>query len=254
MARLQAETDVRGVHSHGTRAMPGYVTRLQNRHTNPAPNIIVTQEGPSYATLDGDGSLGQLVSHRAILLAIEKATETGIAIVTTVNSRHFGAAASYAMLALQHDMIGFCVFSTSPGVAPFGGTESLLGKNPVVYAVPAGNEFPIVLDMACGVSAWGRVCTESLYGRRLTMDWVLDEEGEPTDDPSKEHALLPFGGVKSSGIIILMDVLAGVLPFGLATVHRDEKKYRGQRLASQTFYAINIQNFVPLKAFKTEIE
>ena len=57
------------------------------------------------------------------------------------------------MLALQHDMIVFCVSSTSPGVAPFGGTEPLLGKTPVAYAVPAGNEFPIVLDMACGLSA-----------------------------------------------------------------------------------------------------
>ena len=72
MARLQAETEVRGVHSHGPRAMPGYVTRLQKGHTNPVPNIIVTQEGPSYATLDGDGSLGQLVSHRAMLLAMRE--------------------------------------------------------------------------------------------------------------------------------------------------------------------------------------
>jgi LDH2 family malate/lactate/ureidoglycolate dehydrogenase len=83
---------------------------------------------------------------------------------------------------------------------------------------------------------------------------VLDENGEPTDDPSKAHALLPFGGVKSYGVTILMDVLASVLPFGLATVHRDDEQYHGQRLASQIFYAINIKNFVEIETFKTEID
>ena len=29
VAGLQAETDVRGIHSHGTRTMPGYLVRLE---------------------------------------------------------------------------------------------------------------------------------------------------------------------------------------------------------------------------------
>jgi LDH2 family malate/lactate/ureidoglycolate dehydrogenase len=73
------------------------------------------------------------------------------------------------MMALEHDMIGFCVSSSSPGVAPHGGVEPLLGNNPLAYAVPTGTEYPIVLDMACGVSAWGRVGTMAMYGRRLTI-------------------------------------------------------------------------------------
>jgi LDH2 family malate/lactate/ureidoglycolate dehydrogenase len=254
VALLQAETDVRGVHSHGTRALPGYVSRLESGHSNANPNIVVKQEGPSYAILDGDGGLGHLVSHKAMEIAIEKAARTGIAIVTVVNSRHFGAGANYAMMALTHDMIGFCVSSSSPGVAPYGGVDPLLGNNPVAYAIPALKEFPIVLDMACGVSAWGRVGTMQMYGRRLKDDWVLDESGNPTDDPSLAHALLPFGGVKSSGVTIVMDVLASVLPFGLSTVHREGETYHGQRLASQMFYAINISNFVKLETFKTEID
>ena len=58
---------------------------------------------------------------------------------------------------------------------------------------PAKTEPPILLDMACGVSAWGRVGTRRLYGERLTSGWVLDEEGKETDDPNKAHVLVADG-------------------------------------------------------------
>lgn len=253
VAELQAETDVRGVHSHGTRALPGYIRRMQSGHTNPAASVRVVREGPSFATVDGDGGVGHLASSRAMSVAVEKAAQTGVAVACAVNSRHFGAAANYAMMALERGMVGFCVSSSSPGVAPFGGVEPLLGNNPVAYAVPAGQEYPLVLDMACGVSAWGRVGTMRMYGKRLTMDWVLDEDGKPTDDPARAHALLPFGGVKSYCFTVVMDVLAAVLPFGLATSHRGEA-YSGQWKASQFFCAIKVENFVPLADFRAEVD
>ena len=115
MADLQVETDVRGVHSHGTRAVPGYLKRIQTGHTNAKPEIRVVREGPASATVDGDGCLGHLASYRAMQLAIAKANDLGIAATTVINSRHYGAAACYATMALDWDMIGFCVSSSSRG-------------------------------------------------------------------------------------------------------------------------------------------
>ena len=82
MVNLQVETDVRGVHSHGTRAVPGYLKRIQTGHTNPKPEIRVVREGPASATVDGDGCLGHLASYRAMQLAIAKANDLGIAATT----------------------------------------------------------------------------------------------------------------------------------------------------------------------------
>ncbi len=245
MADFQVETDLRGVHSHGTRALPSYISRIQKGHTEAVADVRVTREGPSFAIVDGGGGLGHLASGRAMEVAIQKAGETGIAVVGAVNSRHFGAAANYAMMALEHGIVGFCVSSSSPGLAPYGGVERLLGNCPLAYAIPAEVEYPLVLDMACGVSAWGRIGTREMYGQRLTLDWALDREGRPTDDPAEAYAMLPFGGVKGSGMTLVMDVLSGVLPFGLATMHRGEE-YAGQRMASHFFYAVKIENFVPL--------
>ena len=254
MADLQVETDVRGVHSHGTRAAPGYVKRMLGGHTNPVPEITVTKEGPAFAIVDNDRGMGHLGGSLAMEMAIEKAKVTGVAIGTVVQSRHFGAAFNYAMMAAKNDMIGIAISSSSPGLAPWGGAERMLGNNPVAYAVPAGKERPLVLDMASGVSAWGRIGTMRLYGKQLTNDWVLDKDGKPTTDPNEAGILLPFGGVKGSGLAIMNDILASVLPCGIATPHRWGDDFSGQQQGSHFFQAIDIKQFQDLDGFKAEID
>ena len=254
MADLQVEADLRGVHSHGTRQVPAYVRRCLNGHTNPRPEIVVKDEGPGYVVVDNNGGFGHLGSVLAMDKVIEKAAQTGVAIGTVVESRHFGAAFGYAIRAAEKDMIGFAVSSSSPGLAPFGGSERLLGNDPVAYAVPAKDEWPLVLDMASGVSAWGRIGTMRMYGKKLTMDWVLDSEGKPTDDPHEARALLPFGGAKGSGLAMMMDVLASVLPFGVATPHRSGEFYQGQQRGTHFVQAIDISKFLDIESFKTEID
>jgi ureidoglycolate dehydrogenase (NAD+) len=254
MADLQVETDVRGVHSHGTRQVPGYVKRCLTGHTNARPEIVVKKEGPGFVVVDNNGGFGHLGSVMAMDIAIEKAAQTGVAIGTVVESRHFGAAFGYAIRAAQRDMVGFAVSSSSPGLAPFGGSARLLGNDPVAYAVPAKDDRPLVLDMASGVSAWGRVGTMRMYGKKLTMDWVLDEDGNPTDDPHKADVLLPFGGAKGSGLAMMMDILGSVLPFGVATPHRTGESYQGQQRGSHFVQAIDISKFIDLDEFKSEID
>jgi LDH2 family malate/lactate/ureidoglycolate dehydrogenase len=188
-------------------------------------------------------------------LAISKAKNTGIGLVTAQNSNHCGAASSLSMLALEHGMVGFCASTSHPGVAPYGGISRVLGNHPLSYAIPAKNEPPVVLDMACGVSAWGRVATMRLYGKKLTDDWVLDADGKPTDDPAKAQVLLPFGGVKGYALAVVMDALTGPLSGGIATCRRGKVESPPEKQAAgHIFYAINIDCFVPLEEFKEEID
>ena len=50
-----------------------------------------------------------------------------------------------------------------------------------------------------------------------------------------------------------MDVLSGILPFGLATVNREDE-YQGQRQASHFFQAIKIETFCDVSEFKREVD
>ena len=76
VAKLQVETDLRGIHSHGTRALPGYVNSIWAGRINPTPKIHLINDYPSSALVDGDAGLGHLVSVSAMNLALDKAKTT----------------------------------------------------------------------------------------------------------------------------------------------------------------------------------
>ena len=155
VARMQVETDERGVYSHGTRALPGYVRGIIKGGINPKPAPRVLTEAPATALIDADNSLGH------------------------------GAAACFAMMALPPKMIGFSTTKTGgASVVPHGGSSGLLGNHPIAYAIPTQAEPPIVLDMACGWIALGHVGTYAIEEKQLPYGWALDAVGKPTRDPS----------------------------------------------------------------------
>ena len=254
VADLQVKTDLHGIHSHGTRALAGYVRGILGGRINPTPNLTIAREGPAFARVNGDRSLGHVAGKFSMELAIEKAKVAGIGAVGAYATNHFGAASATAMLALEHGMIGFSTSTSGPGVAPFGGRTRVVGNNPFSYAIPAKTEPPILLDMACGVSAWGRVGTRRLYGERLTSGWVLDEEGKETDDPNRAHVLLPMGGAKGYALALAVDALAGPLTSMVATVNQTGDVPLDKQGSGLFYYAINIDSFVPLDEFTEEID
>ncbi len=253
-ARLQVSTDLRGIHSHGTRALPGYVRGILAGNINPTPNLTIIHQGPAFAQVDGDYCLGHVAGKFSMELAIEKAKVAGIGAVGAGKTNHFGAASCHAMLALEHGMIGFGTSTSGPVVAPYGGRTRVIGNNPFAYAVPAKTQPPIVIDMAVGVSAWGRVRTMAMYGQKLGPGWVLDAEGKETDDPNKAHVLLPMGGTKGYSLALAVDALAGPLTGMFSTVNRKGELPPDKRGSGLFFYAINISSFVPLDEFTAEID
>ena len=102
--------------------------------------------------------MGHLVMKRAAEIAIEKARTTGIAWVSSQFSNHAGPASLYARMPLAHDMIGlYFAVGNANHLPPWGGLDMLLSTNPIAVAIPAGDEKPIILDMATTVAAYGKV-------------------------------------------------------------------------------------------------
>ena len=246
MANLQVETDLRGVYSHGTRALPRYVQGILDGSINPTPRFEVVQEGPSFAVIDGDSALGHLPS--AMEMAVEKAKSMGIAAVGVRNAGHFGAAACYGMMAVRERMIGFATTSTSMRsvVAP-GGATTVVGNVAMCYALPAGVERPIVLDMACGISAWTRIETMHMYGIPIPMDWMLTEDGKPTNDYDKGEMLKPAAGPKGYGLAMALTTIAGPLIGGLMGCHKESG------ISEHFFMALNVSSFTDYAEYTEEV-
>lgn len=214
IADVLVETDLRGVTSHGVKLLPYYIEALRRPgQINPRPVIRTLRDAPALVLLDGDRGMGHLVAVRAMRQCLDCAKQTGMAGVGVRNSCHFGMAAYYAMMALPHDMIGFCTTNVEPIMTVFGGVDPVIGNNPQAFAIPAGTAYPIVLDLAHSVVAAGKVGLVP-PGSDLPPGWVVGANGEAVTDPRQALAdlrLLPAGGAKGSGLGFVMEILAGVM-------------------------------------------
>ncbi len=251
-ARL-LEADLRGIHSHGSRSLWRYLEAMDTGGMDPRAKVLVERETPAMAVLNGGKGLGHVAATKAMQLAIEKARNVGTGTVAIRNGQHYGAAAVYTLMAVEAGMIGFSTTSTgSATVAAYGSVKPATANNAQAWGVPTRSGAPFVLDMACGVSSWGKVESQRLYGGKLHAGWALDAEGKPTVDPSAAKTLLPFAGARGYGMAFLSSVLASCLVGSRMPLHK------GKNVAvdgsEHFFYAIDIGQFVDLDAFYKEID
>ena len=259
LAGLMVEADLRGSDTHGVIRLPLYIRRIRAGGINPRPNIRVVSERPSTALIDGDNGMGHLVMNRAATLAIEKAKSNGIGWVGARMSNHAGPAALYVTKPLPHDMIGlYFAVGSSNHLPPWGGSESLLGTNPMAIAAPAQDEPPIVLDMSPTVAAYGKVRLKAQRGEPMPVGWMIDKQGKPLTDPKRadEGHLLPIGDYKGSGLSLIIGLLAGAL--NRAALGRDVvdfvKEAGTPTNTGQAIAAISIEAFMPADEFKRSVD
>jgi LDH2 family malate/lactate/ureidoglycolate dehydrogenase len=256
-AKTLVMSNLRGVDTHGVIRLPYYAAKLKGGGLKPSLNLTTEKETIATALLDGHDGIGQVISHRAMEMAIRKAKQAGVSYVAVKNSNHFGACAYYSMMALDHDMIGFTATNASPRLAPTGGVERLFGNNPWSIAVPAGKRPPVVLDMANSVVAAGKIRSLRKEGKRIPEGWALDKYGEPTTDPDEalKGILLAIGGYKGYGITLMVDLLTGVLTasnYGprVKTVDQDAEPAG----IGHCFMAIDLAALTDVAAFKARMD
>jgi len=260
--------DLRGIESHGVARMPRYVTGLKKGHIKPTDNSRVVKETKATALIDGGHSLGQVVGYRGMQLAIKKAKDSAVGIVTVRNSNHYGIAGYYTLMALDQNLIGVSMTNAAPLVVPTFGKGSVLGTNPVSLAAPASREKPFVLDMATSVVPRGKLEVMERKGKPIPLGWAVDETGKGSTNARRVldamgkrlgGGILPLGGEgedfsghKGYGLALMVDVLSGVLS-GAATglaVNADETRPN----VGHFFMALDPSAFRPLDDFKRDMD
>ncbi len=212
-AGLMVETDLLGYDTHGVFRLRQYVNRLRGGGCNPKATPRILRETAAIALIDGDNGLGHLAMAMACDLAMKKARLAGMAWVGVRGSNHAGPAALYVRPQAAAGMIGLCAAVGSANhVAPYGGTDLLLGTNPIAIATPGGSD-PFVLDMATTVAAVGKIKSLAQRGEPMPEGWMVGRDGKPLTDPNRrdEGFLLPIGGAKGYGLAMAIGLLAGVL-------------------------------------------
>ena len=217
VAASLVEADRRGVHTHGIVRLPSYCADVRaGRIVVDAVPRLERDSGP-LARIDGGGGFGAVTGVAGMDEAVMRAERHGVGLVTTRGGNHFGAAAFYALRAVEHGLIGIAATSTPAVMAPWGGAEARIGNNPFAVAAPAAAGMPpFVLDLAQSVVSRGRIKLAELSGEPIPSGWAVDAGGRPTTDPvaALDGALLPFGGHKGYGLAVAIEILAGVLAGG----------------------------------------
>lgn len=226
---------------------------------NLRPRVHTIRENAVTALVDGDNAMGHLVMTYATELAIRKAAEFGLAWVGTCNGNHAGAGATYSSMPIAQDMIGmYMTVANANHMAPWGGVELILGTNPISVAIPAGQEPPVVLDIATTMTSYGKVKLAAQKGESIPIGWMVDQQGQPLTDPrrSSEGLLVPMGGYKGYGLNVVIGMLAGVLngaAFGRNVVDFN-KDLGANNNSGHMIMAMRVDNFQPVETFKYEMD
>jgi LDH2 family malate/lactate/ureidoglycolate dehydrogenase len=235
ISRLLVNSDLRGIRSHGTRAMNEYCHAFEQGHHNSAPDVKVIHETPTSVVVDGDGTLGYLPMARATEGAIAKAKEVGIGMGLARNMGHYGSAGHYARMCMEAGYIGFSVQGyRGTGNAADQETKPQLGywgNPPMCFAIPAGKEPAMVLDSG----------TYILTGIPSSPE---------TDELMEKYPVLFF---RSIGFCAVSNLLAVGLAGAALPETEENAKWPGNGLGGMVL-AINVGSVISEDAFLGEAD
>ncbi len=260
LARLMTRADLTGADAHGIFRMPQYIERMEGGGVARTPNITVERTAPATALVDGDNGMGHLIMTKAVDTAVDLAEETGVAWVGVRRSNHAGPAALYVEKPIERGMVGiYAVVASANHMPIWGGADMLLGTNPIAFGIPAGEEPPIVLDIATSVTSYGNIKKHVLNNQPLEEGWMVNREtGLPVTDPAEVPmgALLPIGGYKGSGLCLVLGLLGG--PLNRAAFGRDVVDFNADATTETNtghfVIVLDIKRFLPLDDFKADID
>ncbi len=135
---LEAEATHRTV--GGLRSFANILTAIDMGDVDPRARTLTVVDAPAIAVLDGSTGIGQVGATRAMLLAVQKAQVTGIAMVVVKNSQPEVDVAGIATLAASTGCIGLCASNWGKGsLSTVADGPAWLSAQPHGWAIPHGD-------------------------------------------------------------------------------------------------------------------
>ncbi len=266
-------SNLRGIDSHGVGRLKRYVEGIKSGYILPKEQPSIEKDSLVIANIDANNGLGQPAGVYGMKVAIEKALNTGVGMVTVSNSNHYGFAGYYAMMALEHDLIGISMTNSEPLVVPTFSKNAMIGTNPIAFVAPTKLERPWVMDLATSVVPSGKLEVHERLGQKIPLGWATNESGQSTNDPSivlknlyrglREGGIFPLGGEgelhgghKGYGLATMVEILCGVLSG--ANILRDVAFAKDGKpnhpKVGHFFMAFNPTFFIDIDSFKTRMD
>jgi len=224
VGRSLVDSNLCGYDSHGVMRIPYYVQAIKDGAVAPGAELTVLDQGESRIVADANWGFGQVQASRMLEMLIPRARAAGLALGTMNHCGHIGRLGEYCEQMAALGLISMLMVNSHGAVvrvAPPGGKAPRLSTNPLAIGVPHGNE-PLVLDFSTSATAEGKVRVRKIAGTLCPDGWLIDNEGNPTNDPNALYAsppgsILPMGGAQAYrgfGLGLMIEILTGALAGG----------------------------------------
>ncbi len=255
IAEVLVWADLRGAPSHGVQRIPRYIEIIDAGEMNIRAEMRVVTELAAAVLIDADRAPGQVAMSFAAAEATRKAKAGGIGLALVRRTTHTAALGYYTRLAALDGMAAFAGSASWPNMIYHGAREVGVATNPFSIAVPRGRGEPLILDMATGVVALGKIVHAARSGQPIPEGWALDEHGQPTTDPKKAALPLPLGGPKGSGLALMIEFVASLVTANPLIAETLEDTAEGRKHRQNAFLvAIDIAAFGGLDVFGASVE
>ncbi len=213
--------DLLGHTTHGLALLAPYLAEIEKASMARDGTPTVVQARAAAETWDGGRLPGPWLVMQALDRAIAMARSAGTGSVVVRRSHHIACLAAYLLHATERKMIAI-VQSSDPimaAVVPHGGLTPIMTPNPIAVGLPTSGD-PILVDVSTSITSMGFVRQRKDAGERLPGAWLIDAEGNATDDPNAiftepKGALLPLGGLdagyKGFGLGLMIEALTSGL-------------------------------------------
>ncbi len=202
VAAKLVESDLFGHATHGLANLPMYLDRVRSGAIAADGAIeVVSDTGVTFAW-QAHRLAGAWVLERAVLQALERSAAYPVVTATIANCSHVGCLQTY-LEAIAHEGRLALLMVSDPSfasVAPFGGVDAVITTNPFAACIPTRGD-PILIDQCTSVTSNSFVMQHAAAGKTLPGAWLIDANGQPTDDPKALQAqpgatISPLGGAE----------------------------------------------------------
>lgn len=248
-----ATNSLEGIYSHGVSRFPRFVDYIRKGYVDPDAEPEKVHSAGALEQWNGNLGPGPLNAEICTSRALEIATKNGIGCVAIGNTNHWMRGGTYGWQAAKKGFVFIGWTNTEKNMPAWGAKDSRLGNNPLVFAVPFGNE-AIVLDFAMTQFSYGKIEAAEIEGKELPFAGGFNKNDELTTKPEEILETmrgLPIGYWKGAGLSLLLDILATILSAGLSTQKLSERE--AEYGVSQVFIAIDIKKLSNFPAIEKTI-
>ncbi|MES2796755.1 MAG: Ldh family oxidoreductase [Bacteroidota bacterium] len=258
ITEILVEGELLGHRTHGLQLLADYVRELEGNLMEKEGDYVILNDFKSILAIDGKYLPGPYLVNEAIEQCIKRVEDFGLATVTIQRCHHIACLAAYLekVTKLNYMILIAASDPRNKTIAPFGGMTAVYSPNPWAIGIPTKAE-PILIDISMSVTSNALVARSHRNHEKLPHKWLLDQNGEATDDPSTffespPSTILPLGGMdvgyKGFGLGLMVEALTN----GLGGHGRSESPSRWG--CSVFIQIIDPQRFGGVDSFLNESE